>query len=133
MIRILALFALSLTFTLGCGDSRERTSTGDGGGGGTGTVDPSRTIASLSLEEARAICEDFVEAQGGAGTTATCSGGIELTVQPVDDCAASVEAATCTNTVAEMNACFAALDGDACKLLTDPACAFVAECATSGG
>jgi hypothetical protein len=127
--------AVALGLGLGCGDDRDRGRTTTDGStstdSSTSTLDPGRTIASLDLAEARAICEDFTAAQGGPGTVAMCD-GLELTVQSVDDCATTVDAATCTNTVGEMNACLAALDGDACTLLTDPACAFVFSCAMSG-
>lgn len=127
MSRLALLIVIALAFALGC-DSPSTVADAGTDAGAT-TVDPSRTIGSLSLEESRALCEGFIAAQGTPGTVVTCD-GLDLTIQSVDDCAASIEAATCTNTVAELNTCVGVLDGDACKLLTDPACAVVRTCAT---
>ncbi|MAQ13651.1 MAG: hypothetical protein CMN30_02525 [Sandaracinus sp.] len=141
------VLAVSLIVGLvGCGDDDtgpvDRMPGADGGtatdGGsdpvdsGTSGLDPSRTIASLDMDEAALVCEDFIEAQGGPGTTADCGDGFELTVQTVSECAASIEAATCTNTLAEITACEEAIAGDACLVFSESACAFLADCVFGG-
>ena len=122
-----ALTFLSLFLVLGCDDGSTPSAGGDGG------IGESRTIGSLSLPEARQICEEFTAAQGAPGSTIDC-GGPELTVQSVEDCATGLEASECENTVGELRACMEALDGDGCRLLTAPECqSVVSNCATSSG
>lgn len=124
-----SIFAsLALVLALACGDDDPGDDRTTADAATPGDIDPSRTIGSLTLEEARAICADFIEEQGGAGTTVMCD-GFEYTVQPLEECAAGVEAATCTNTVGELETCIASLDGDACGTFTNPDCAVIADCA----
>ena len=108
---------------------------GDGDTGSTpmdmGGVDPSRTIGSLTLDEARGICEDFIAAQGTPGTMSECDNGVTYTVQTTEACADSIEAATCDNRVSELKDCIDALDGDPCLLFSEPACSFIGDCASS--
>ena len=122
------ILVISLVLTVGaCGDD-------DGGtdGGATDGGDRSRTIESLNMSEARAECSVFVDALGGPGDR-DCGDGVDIRVQTVDECAGMLAPATCTNTLAEVDACLAALGGDPCGLLSLPACSFFLMCATSGG
>lgn len=127
-MRISILTTLTLSLALfACGDD-------DGGGsdgGATDGGDRSRTIESLDMSEARAECSVFIDSLGGPGET-MCEGGLDITVQTVDDCAASIEPATCTNTLAELDNCRVALAGDPCGLLSEPACSFFLSCASGG-
>ena len=81
------------------------------------------------MEEARAICEDAISAQGGPGTTFSCD-GIEITVGTVSECTTDIDSATCTNTVGELNDCIAAMADDSCSLLL-PVCNILITCAMS--
>lgn len=94
--------------------------------------DPEQTIGSLDLEQSRALCQDVTDAQGGAGTVVMCD-GFEIRVQEVDECATTIEAATCERTVGELNECLDRIDGNACNIFTDELCGSVfGDCLTIG-
>lgn len=139
----LVLLALALSVVCGCNDRRTTdtpppppvdsgagTDSSTGMDSGGSVLDPSRTVDSLNLAESRMICEPLVAAQGGPRMV-NCD-GLDVRVQTVDECAASIDAATCTRTVGELNACADALGGDPCLLFTAPACMVLAECGSAG-
>lgn len=97
-----------------------------GDDGPSSGIDPDRTIESLDMEEARAICEDAISAQGGPGTTFSCD-EIEITVGTVSECTADIDSATCTNTVGELNDCIAAMEEDSCSIFL-PVCSILITC-----
>jgi len=113
--------AASVLMLVACGGD-------DGPGSG---IDPDRTIESLNTEEARSVCEDAVAAQGGEGTIVDCD-GISIMVQSVEECTTSVAAATCTNTIAELDDCIAAMEEDPCAVISGPECSFLLSCASGG-
>lgn len=103
-----------------------------GGGGGFDPhsgVDPALMVAGLADPDLTTLCAWSIDATGGAGHMDTCDGGFTITVHTVEECAASLATWTCDATVADYEACIDATGGDACKLLTEEACAVFFECA----
>ena len=117
----LSLGALFLVATA-CGGG------GDGPDGPSG-VDPSMRVTELSPDDSIAFCEWMIEAQGGAGHTQDCGGGLDVTVNTVEECIESFNGETCGVTVGEIEECIFAIDGDSCALLTEPRCEVFFDCA----
>jgi hypothetical protein len=103
---------------------------GCGGGGGSTSsgVDPAKLVVDLTTDEYSAFCEWSIELQGGAGHVESCGDGFDITIFSVAECVANLEAATCTATVGEMETCINALDGNACRILTEPSCEVLLAC-----
>lgn len=101
-----------------------------GGGSDSSGVDPQKQIPALSADERTQLCTWAVDAQGGAGHVSDCGDGFQVTTQTVGECTASFATATCTSTVAEIEACMNAIDGDGCAVLTEALCEPLVACAT---
>jgi len=104
---------------------------GGGGGGPTSSgVDPTKPVVGLTADEVMTMCSWSVDAQGGAGYVSDCGDGFTITTQTVAECVTSFEAATCSATVGDIEACVNAMDGDGCRVLTETACEPLLACAT---
>ena len=88
---------------------------GDDGGSG---VDSTKQIKDLSADERMQECEFGVATQGGAGKTTQCGNGVSVTVKSVSDCVAQMGVYAmhgCTATIAQLDACNAAIGADPCN------------------
>lgn len=101
-----------------------------GDDGGSSGVDSSKQIKDLTASEVMAECEWGVETQGGAGHMTTCGDDVSVTVDTVAECVAEVNQykASCTATVAQLEACTEALADMPCDFQAS-ACAAIFACA----
>lgn len=99
--------------------------------GATSGVDPDKTVGSLSSTEKKQLCDWQAGTTGGYGKSTKCPDG--LTVSNPKTQAACVQRlpATCTATVADVEACVKVDAKDPCALaiLTAPECEPLKACA----
>lgn len=107
---------------------------GDDSGGGSSGVDSSKKLNTLTADERQDVCEAFAAAQGSVQSK-DCGDGITITVQTTAECVSSLSAvsASCTATVANVEACGDAAGDDLCSLISSPSCAFLFQCAGGDG
>lgn len=91
---------------------------------------PSRTVASLSADEASALCDWSVEARGGAGKTTKCDETSSRVVHTKDECLEDIEIIVTLSscyalTVGEVEACSKQEAASPCG--PSPACAALNE------
>lgn len=106
--------SIFLAFLPACSDSAESS-----GAPGASGLSRSRTLASLTEEEASKLCAWSLATEGGAGKVTDCGGGRSTAVHTNDECLESVKAArtvlSCYPlTVGEAEDCSAETANSAC-------------------
>ncbi len=91
---------------------------GGGGGGGSSGVDRDTSLTDLTAAEVMDICEWAVAEGGGPGAETDCGDGVTVTNGTVAECVEdypSEVSSDCTATVADVEDCFEAMNGDPCS------------------
>lgn len=92
-------------------------------------VSPSERVGALSRAEMRELCTWSIEEQGGEGAMSDCGGGNSVTLDTIDACVDEQDDyADCSLTVAQLESCVLAVDGDPCQVLSKTACQALREC-----
>ena len=91
---------------------------------GRSGVDPVQPVSSLSQADLQKLCAWSLQAEGGAGTTIGCDGGLSLHVKTLDQCVNGLTALTCSTITAGLyEDCSAAIGQAPCLGLDNPGCA----------
>lgn len=92
-------------------------------------VSPSERVGALSRAEMRELCTWAIEEQGGEGAMSDCGGGNSVTLDTIDACVDEQDDyADCSLTVAQLESCVLAVDGDPCQVLSKASCQALREC-----
>jgi hypothetical protein len=121
--RVVAV-AIAPAIVCGCGGERVDDDSSSG-------VDSSRRVTELSDEEIADLCDWSSAELGGYGVERECSGQTVRTQASQQECMNSLGSdPSCTATVGDIEKCINALDGDLCRLLSEPACLPLFQCAS---
>ena len=122
-------FSIAALLLVACGGNT--TEDDDDGVGAASGLDRNERVVALDDTEMGELCDWISARLGGYGVSRDCEEGTASTTDNREECVASLQnytPTTCEVTVGQYEDCANALNGDLCRLLSEPLCTSIVSC-----